>query len=207
MKIGMIFECQKGGPDQLVCESLVKRLKAEHNIEIELANSVTLANKRNLRESCGKHVAALLEIENCDRVIIVWDLEPSWKQRTPACRHEDKELILASIKSAGVTDLAKVHLVCIEKMLEAWLLADHRAIAATIQRQTSRSVNISAQRRSETVADPKQVLDRLFRNARTSGYKDYMHAKIIVEALPDLAKISRCATFKRFALKATGINL
>jgi hypothetical protein len=207
MKIGMIFECQKGGPDQLVCELLIKRLKAEHNIEIEVANSVTLANKRNLRESCGEHVAALLEIEKCDRVIIVWDLEPSWKQKTPACRHEDKELILESIKNAGVTDLAKVHLVCIEKMLEAWLLADHRAIAAAIKKQTSRSVDIPTQKRSETVADPKQILDRLFRNAKTSGYKDYMHARIIIEALPDLDKISKCTTFKRFALKATGINL
>ena len=36
------------------------------------------------------------------------------------------------------------------------------------------------------------------------AYVDRIHAKMIVEALPDLTRIKRCATFVRFAVKATG---
>jgi len=39
------------------------------------------------------------------------------------------------------------------------------------------------------------------------SYVDRIHARMIVEALPDLTRIRRCATFVRFEVKVTGRKL
>jgi hypothetical protein len=53
---------------------------------------------------------------------------------------------------------------------------------------------------------PKTRLIQLFKEKSGKPYSDRVHARLIVEALPDLARIKRCASFVRFAVKATGVT-
>jgi predicted secreted Zn-dependent protease len=45
------------------------------------------------------------------------------------------------------------------------------------------------------------------RHQNGHSYVDRIHAKKIVEALPDLTRLRRCETFVRFAEKVTGKKL
>src|SRR5947209_5078994 len=128
MKIGMVFECGPNGADKKVYEYLAKQLDPDIMIV-----SSTLGSKPRLIELCGTEAEALLEIAGCERVIIVWDLYPPWqKRRQRPCRFHDCKLIKDSLMKAGLTErqLQRVHLVCIEKELETFLLADKSAIEA-----------------------------------------------------------------------------
>src|SRR5438874_1493960 len=134
MRIGMIFECGPvrpdgtGAPDVKVYEFLAKQLLPK--VEIQ---SRTLNSKPGLIRDCGITSKLLLDVNHCDRVIIIWDLQPPWKgKKGKACRKEDCDAIRESLDRAGLTaeQLRCVHLVCMEHELETLLLADERAIAA-----------------------------------------------------------------------------
>lgn len=200
MKIGLILECAPEGPDQQVCEHLLGRLRPNADVL-----SVTLGNKLNLIARCGDAAAQLLA-EDCQRVIIVWDLYPPWRPRgEKPCRREDRQEIFTSLEQAGVA-LANVHLVCIREELEAWLLADRGAISTAISRMTGRRARIPDTKKPELVRNPKVKLDNIFRENTYRQYQGHNHAiRIIREA--DFNKIKRCPSFARFALKATGTQL
>ncbi len=198
MKVGLIFECGPQGADKAVCEHLARML--EPDIEI---SSVTLDSKPDLVRDCGEAAAALLD-EGCERVVIIWDLYPPWggKKQKP-CRRKDRENILQSLAQAGVNS-PHVYLVCIEKELEAWLLADERAIRAVLSRDTFEA-KVPRTKNPEQTTNPKKRLIKIFKeNGRNSGYTDLTDAIRIVRELTDLKKLKKCATFVRFAVKVTG---
>jgi len=200
MKVGMIFECGPHGPDQQVCEYLAQKLAPA--IEI---SSVTLDNKPNLVSECGE-AATLLLNAGCDRVVIVWDLYPPWREQGERpCRKEDREAIFQSLAQADVTSSC-VYLVCIREELEAWLLADERAISDVLSRPTH-SVSLNRIRGTERVSNPKKRLNRIFKEHSGRRYNDMIHARKIVKRLPDFNRIRRCSTFARFALKVADIAL
>ena len=98
MKVGMIFECGPNGADKAVCEQLAKMLKPDLEI-----SSVTLDNKPNLLSDCGDATALLLA-EGCDRVVIIWDLYPPWREKKQRpCRQEDRQAIMNSLQKAKVS--------------------------------------------------------------------------------------------------------
>ncbi|OGG56219.1 MAG: hypothetical protein A3F84_10135 [Candidatus Handelsmanbacteria bacterium RIFCSPLOWO2_12_FULL_64_10] len=197
MKVGMIFECGPDGADKKVCEHLARMLLPE--IEI---SSVTLGNKPKLISECGLAAAQLLG-EGCERVVIVWDLYPPWrKSGQRPCRRADREAIAQSLSRAGVRS-RRVYLVCIAEELEAWLLADGRAISAVLSKSTH-PVDVGDTKKPEQVSNPKKRLTRIFREKTGRLYVDRVHAEKIIQALSDLNRIKRCATFVRFAIKATG---
>ncbi len=194
MKVGLVFECGPDGPDQQVCEYLARELSP--GIEI---SSVTLDNKPNLVSECGEATVSLLD-EGCERVIIIWDLYPAWRARGERpCRKEDREAIFQSLAQAGVTS-PYVYLVCIEEELEAWLLADERAISDLLSRRTH-PVRLKRIRNTERVSNPKKRLNRIFKEHSGRRYSDLTDAKKIVERLPDFNRLRRCDTFVRFVLK------
>jgi hypothetical protein len=81
MKIGFIFECGPDGPDVQVCCHLARLLDPT----IQFISN-TLDNKKKLIENCGLVTKALLR--GCDKVIIVWDLYPAWREKgMKPCRH------------------------------------------------------------------------------------------------------------------------
>src|SRR5215207_1133514 len=148
-KIGMIFECGPDGPDKKVCSHFAGLLWPEAEIQ-----SVTLSDKKKLLTECGKDTATLLDA-GCQRVLIIWDLHPAWREARP-CLHEDREAIFASLREAKVTS-PNVHLVCIEEELEAWLVADGRAIAQVLS-TPAHPVRISHENRPDQVRNPKARL-------------------------------------------------
>ncbi len=198
MKVGMIFECGPQGADKKVCEYLAKRVRSDLEIKSE-----TLNDKPNLIAECGTVAAELLE-DGYERVVIVWDLYPAWRRGTRPCRKEDRDGIMDSLTSAGV-ELDKVALVCIEEELEAWLLADNRAISEVLSRPTHK-VNIGRQRNPQR-GNPKKRITKLFYENIGRPYRDLKYAEMIVQAIPDLQRIRRIDTFRRFALKVADVEL
>src|SRR5690349_9760961 len=153
--IGIIVECGPDGPDQQVAEHLAGRLAQDVRIRC-----VTLDNKPQLIERCGTAAAELLA-QGCHGVIILWDLHPAWRiKRQPPCRHTDRESIKASLDAAGVP-LDSAHLVCISEELEAWLLADGRALSSVLS-TAAHAVRIKSERNPDRVRSPKTKLTRIF---------------------------------------------
>jgi hypothetical protein len=193
----MIFECGPAGADKVVCELLAQRL--ESGVQII---SVTLDNKPKLLADCGQAAAGLLE-DGCERIIIVWDLYPPWREnKAKPCQKEDRQAIAQSLKKANVKS-KHVYLVCIKEELEAWLIADGRALSEVLSRP-AHLVKVPDTKKPDQTSKPKTKLMKLFQQNSGKPYSDRIHARLIVEALPDLNRINRCASFVRFAVKATG---
>ena len=190
--IGIIVECGPDGADKKVTEYLAGRVVpgVQHSC-------ITLDNKPQLIDRCGATAAELLA-QGCVGVIIVWDLHPAWRiKREPPCRRTDRELITASLVAAGVP-LARAHLVCVSEELEAWLLADGRAVSSVLS-TAAHAVRIASESRPDRVRAPKTKLNRIFQQNMHTTYVDRYHAIKIVQALPDLNRIQRSESFRRFA--------
>ena len=204
MKIGFIFECGPEGPDVQVCRHLVHKLDPT----IEFISS-TLDNKKKLVEDCGAVAKVLLD--ECEKVIVVWDLYPAWREKgMKPCRHEDRLAIFQSLQSEKV-DLDKIVLVCIQEELEAWLLADNRAVAAMLKplKHPHPVSRITKFPNPDIVSNPKKRLTRIFTQelGASRRYVDYQHAIKLAREISDFNKIRRSDSFQRFALKVAGLEL
>jgi hypothetical protein len=201
MKIGMIFECGPKGADPKVYEYLAKQLWPD--IEI---SSLFLDNKPNLIGQCGKVAKALLELESCERVLILWDLCPPWKEkRTKACRRNDCNLIRDSLTNAELTSqqLQCIHLVCIEKELETFLLADEQAISKYLTKlrgPTRGPCKVKRIKDPESHYNPKDVLYRIFQTNGCRKYEDLKDAEKMIK-LVEIEKLRVCSSFVRFEMK------
>lgn len=183
--------------DQKVYECLVGRLDST----IVVVRSITLGNKKTLIKQCGEVAKALLEIDKCEKVIIVWDLEPPWSKHPP-CRFNDCQSIKASLNAAQLTvqQLEYVHLVCVEKELETLLLADNQAIEKCLYKITGKSHNIGRLKNPEHQSNPKTRLTQIFKEHTGRKYEDRRHAEEIAK-LAKLTELRRCSSFARFAAK------
>lgn len=204
MKVGFIFECGPEGPDVRVCRHLVHKLDPA----VQFIPS-TLDNKKNLIEDCGAVAKTLLH--ECEKVIIVWDLYPAWREKgIRPCRHEDRLAIFRSLQTEQV-DVRLVFLVCIREELETWLLADHRAVSAMLQslKHPHPVSRISKFSNPDIIRNPKKRLTQIFTQELGSRqrYIDYRHALLIARKILDFNRIRRSDSFQRFALKATGVQL
>lgn len=204
MKVGFIFECGREGPDVKVCRHLFGQLKPG----VEFIPR-TLDNKPNLIEHCGAVARELLK--QCVKVSIIWDLFPPWRERgIKPCRREDRTAILQSLRSEGV-DLNKIVLVCIQEELEAWLLADHRAVSAMIAplKHPHPIGRISKFPNPDGIRNPKARLTKIFNQelGPKRRYVDYQHAIRIAEQIQDFQRLRRSDSFRRFALKVTCVAL
>ncbi len=204
MKVGFIFECGPEGPDVQVCRHLVYKLDPT----IEFVPS-TLDDKKRLVEDCGA-VAKIL-LNECEKVIIVWDLYPAWRPKgIKPCRYADRRSIFQSLQAENI-DLSKVFLVCIKEMLEAWLLADHRAVTAMLQqlKHPHPVSRISRFSNPDSIRNPKKRLTKIFTQelGPRRRYVDYRHALLIARQIADFTKIRRSNSFQRFALKVVGVEL
>jgi hypothetical protein len=154
-------------------------------------------NKRNLIQTCGAATANLMR-SRCDRVVILWDERPAWpRMGDPLCWHNDREDILRSLRLAGVA-VRHVHLVCIEREFESWLLCDQLMLSAVLSTETH-PVRVHAQKNPHRMGNPKGTMARLFRQHRGWGYVDVQHARDFARCLQDLGRLRQCDTFRRFA--------
>jgi len=161
----------------------------------------TLDNKRNLIAGCGP-VAAQLLADSCRGVLVIWDLFPPWRPKgAKPCRREDRRQIQDSLRQSGVK-ANQVALICIQEELEAWLLADGRALSAVLS-SPAHPARVSDVRRPDQVRNPKKHLGRLFKRHTGTLYTDRYHAIQIVRNLPDLNRLRRVPAFARFESKVT----
>jgi len=207
MSIAFIVE---GIPDEEVCSYLAKRIKPESAVK-----AFPLGKKPDLIKKCGPTAKNLLD-DGYDRVVVVWDLHPAeWqtnkvgkrqakrKQKSKACLKQDRDRILAALQDAGA-DLTRVYLVCIDAMLETWLLRDKRAVEMLLSTKT-RTYRIGRRLRLDREKDPKSLMTNIFKDAGRRGrkpYNDVNDAVKIAKCIPceaeDLKRLKKDKTFDRF---------
>lgn len=204
MKVGILVECGRQGLEDVVCRRLCELLQAATGVEFEI-EIVPMDNKARLILECGTAAARLLEA-GCDRVVVLWDERPAWpKSSERLCWHNDREDALNSLRQANLGG-RPVFLVCIEREFESWLLFDERMLSRVLSTD-AHPVRVSRQRNPDRMANPKGVMTTLFRRHRGWRYVDVQHAPYFARALENLSRIRRCATFRRFAEKVTGMSV
>jgi hypothetical protein len=207
MKLGLILECTPDGPDVHVCRRIIKMLNEQYNTNIELAKPATLLNKSGLMQRCGEAAKQFLETYECDRVVIVWDIDPPRKWARENGLVQDQAKISAALTAAKV-DQSKVFLAGINRELDSWLTADGDAIRDCISKLRNRNVTaVTGAHRPEENARPKDWLNVRFKERGMSSYQDYQHAKLIIACLSDFREIKRSDTFVGFVRKVADIEL
>ena len=195
MTVGFILEGGPSSPDKRVFKLLAERLRPGTEVAI-----IPLGPKQTLISRCGEVTAMLFE-KGCSCVIIVWDLYPAWGVHgSKPCLKKDRDAINESLAAAGVTS-SKVHLVCIHKMLEAWLLADEKALSAVLTKLRNHKITVPRVRRPEDPVKPKNVLSQIFGTLGGTKFQAYVHAEPIINEVKDLKKLDRCKSFTYFRLK------
>ena len=197
MKVGFVFECGPEGPDLKVVRNLAQRISP--NLQFE---PTTLDNKGKLLNECADAAEALLNIQKCEKVFIVWDLTPPDRG---ACRKEERDFILKQLQAKGLP-LDRIVLLCIEQELESWLIADGRALSSLLS-TAAHPVKIADTKNPDRKQNPKKALTKIFREKRGWYYVDRDFAESIVQRIPDFSKLKRSDTFKRFHDKLTNGNL
>jgi hypothetical protein len=194
----MLCECAPGGPDVEIGEHFVEAFIPEAEFI-----GVPMTNKANLMRDCGREVRRLIEREQCDIVFIVWDLAPPWpNQEENRCRHRDKEGIEQSLQAAyrnHTIPREKLILLCIEQMLESWVIADGEAVMERVRRRTHPPPRFNEPRRPDTDHDPKSRLISYFRQAGRQ-YNEHVDAVPILQRA-SLSKLRRSQSFKRLEEK------
>jgi hypothetical protein len=195
MKVGFIVECGPEGAETKVIPYIAQMVNPAIVPDV-----VPLDRKPILKEQCGRYVRELLD-RGCEKVLIVWDLLPDWGEYDGrGCLHVDRQEIFTSLQNAGIDGGdGRVHLVCIHAMLEAWLLADERALKAYLF-PGSHSDRVPRKKNTEDCKDPKAALNSLFKSlpCRISRYTDFTDAIKIAKELPDLRRLERLDSFQRF---------
>ena len=199
MKIGIICEGSIDS-DVLVFEYLIKKLNEKIRKEVKVLRN-PLGNKKDIFKFCGKVSKNLLEIDKCDKVIIIWDLSPSWKTEDPKkpCLKEDREKVFKSLNDEKI-DRSKVSLICIQAMLEAWLIADEEALIKFLSTK-SHSAEVNKVKNPEKEKDPKARLIKVFETNKGFKYEESRHAIKIIELVDTKKLYKRCLTYQRFEEK------
>lgn len=195
-KLGIILECDKGSADELVFTCLVRRLAPE--VELTFRR---LGNKKAVFLKGAEAAEALVSINKCDLVLVVWDLKPLWKEEDESvkdCKAECK-ILRTSFGSMSEETRAKIRLLCLSHELETWLLADAGALEEFFSKQTYKP-KIPAIKKLGTRTDPKAVLDGLFKTHRGARYRytDFTDAIKISQQWKSTSKLRKVQSFKRF---------
>ncbi len=201
LRIGIVVECGPGGLEDVLCRRICDLLRERTGVEFEV-DIVTMSNKARLIEGCGGTTRNLFD-RGCTRVVILWDEKPAWpKLGEPLCWHHDRESILANLHRERVTN-RPVHLVCIEREFESWLLFDHQMLSKVLS-TSAHPARVSPQRNPHRMPNPKATMTSLFSRHRGWRYVDVQHARDFARCLQNLNSLRRCATFRRFAERVIG---
>lgn len=201
-RVGILVECGRRGLEHILCLRICELLREQTGAAFQVDPVVPMDNKRNLIQNCGPVVGSLFA-SGCDRVVILWDERPAWPTAGEClCWHNDRRDILANLLQAQVIDRS-VHLVCIEREFESWLLFDHQMLSDVLSTKAHR-VRVDAQRNPDRMQNPKGTMTSLFRKHRGLRYVDVQHAADFARCLQSLKCLRHCASFCRFAQRITG---
>ena len=201
IKVGLLVESGPQGLEAIVCRRLCDLLNSESNAEIDV-DIVPMDNKFRLLEECATAANSLIQ-SGCERVVVLWDERPAWpKSNEKLCWHNDRQHAMEKLGTQN--DLSeRVHLVCIEREFESWLMFDHPMLSRLLSRPTH-SVSFPKQKRPDRNGNPKGTLTSKFQELARETYVDVVFARRIASQILSLNRIGRCMTFKRFASKLTG---
>ncbi|MCB1228140.1 MAG: DUF4276 family protein [Verrucomicrobiales bacterium] len=201
-KLGLVLECCREGADERVLRCLVRRLSPDTQVVVRAMN-----DKGSLFREGIQAAEALVTIEKCDRVFVVWDLHPEWEdeldpKRAIKCKDECEEL---RKQLAKVEQEDSIDLICIIKALETWVLADERALSEYFS-TPSHPASIPRIRKPQNDQDPKGHLMRLFTQfkGRNARYTDRLDAVRIIQKAPSTNRLSKVPSFKRLLEKLLG---
>jgi hypothetical protein len=200
-KVGILVECGRQGLETIVCRRICDLLRTHTRVQFEI-DIVPMDNKERLIQQCGAAVARLFD-DGCDRVVILWDQRPAWPDKKgPLCWANDRRDILASLAQAQLHD-RPVHLVCIEREFESWLLYDERMLSCVLSTDAHK-VRVATQRHPHKMKNPKGTMSSLFDQHRGWTYVDVQYARDFARCLQNLSRLRQCATFRRFGQRVTG---
>lgn len=205
MKLGFVFECSPGGGDIKVFQHILKLINPAFNFEANFHHAA-LKSKKELEKECGKEVRRLKEL-GCQKIFVVWDLIPVWKEDGTPCRHNDKEAIKKSLAAHNLKPNDIIFL-CVEKELEAWLIADEKALKDFFIIKNSMKNEITRVKTPDTHHDPKGLLSKyfkLYRGARS--FEPMIHTKPLLKNFTNVRNLRRSESFKRFYFKLVGTEL
>jgi len=200
MKLGLVLECDVGGPDELVLTCFARRL-----VPGTAVDPVTLGDKPSIFSKGVEAAQRLVETNGCDLVLIVWDLKPFLEGPPPAthCKHEAEVLRqrLAALKPATRD---KIRLLCLTWELETWFIADEKAVSAHLSTDAHKTKFKCSKPGDKT--DPKAILDKACKDARgnSRGYEDFKEAIRIACEIENTNKLQAIPSFGRFAELLTG---
>jgi hypothetical protein len=206
MKLGFIFECGPDGGDMKVFRHLSKMILAGIKVPFDEKKHFDyepLKSKPELLRDCGKAVHRL-KTSGCEKIFIVWDLFPAWrKDNEKPCRHDDKETIKNSLASHNLKPEDVIFL-CIEEELEAWLIADGRALNTYFSKPHRKVAEIKDNKNPDKAIDPKGILTGYFKLFKGRKYEGTIDAEPIIKQLPDFQRIRKSEIFLRFYQKLAG---
>jgi hypothetical protein len=183
MKVGMVLECTKGGPDAKIYPYVLQRLCPA----MQVVPPETMGNKKNLIDLGPEAAKILIEKEGCDLVLMIWDRMPKWGG-TGRCA--EMELALQGRLAQLGVNMSRVVQCCIDEMLESWIVADGRGVTAFLSTQNSHLGEF----KDAPPSNPKERLKKYY-----AGYNDFLHDLGIVQAMPDFDRAARKnASFGRF---------
>lgn len=194
MKLGLVLECDSGGPDELVLTCMARRLAPDISVEC-----VALGSKEQVFLKGPEAAEQLVTASGCDLVLIVWDLKPYWeKAKQKTCKAEVAEL-LPKLGNLSRATAAKIKLLCLTWELETWLIADDRAIKKHLSTDAHKSKFKC--RSPLDKHDAKAFLDGVCKTQRgpSRRYVDVREAIRIAQLIPDTTKIQGIPSYGRFA--------
>ena len=195
MRLGLIVE---GISDREVCEHILSEIEKRTSFSIDVEAS-PIGDFRTLKRECAPTAAQFLR-SNREHVIILWDLYPRWGDKDRTCARDVAE-IKRNLKHAGV-DLAKITLICIDKELETWLLADERALGKMLS-SPEHKVRVPRIKNPSSHTNPKKHMDRIFRKYKSKfpQYNPNEHAIKIAELVENCSRVEKIPSFARFVNK------
>ena len=193
MKLGLVLECDTGGPDELVLTCLARRLVPGITVQ-----AAALGSKEQVFLKGPETAAELVEASECDRVFVVWDLKPYWQAVAVLNCEAEAEELRGKLKGMKKNTADKINLLCLTWELETWLIADARAVNAHLSTPAHKSKFKCSSPLSKN--DAWAFLDRECKKHRgkTRRYVDVREAIQIVRLIPDTHRARGVPSFKRF---------
>lgn len=205
MKVGIICEGRLGGEDAQLFEHFARRIAPNASVK-----AFPQGTKPELIAEAGD-VAASLVATGYSRVLIMWDIMPRFGR--PDGELQDTQDIQASLASADMAAHPCLFLIAIHKELEAWLLADGPALSTVLSRP-AHPVTIAHTKNSDTVANPKKRLEKLFEQYNVpfgpqpmqGAYQPKLAAIRIAEQIPaNFGQLGKIGSFRKFGRSLTTI--
>ena len=156
-------------------------------------------------EDAVSRAAALVEVENCDLVLIVWDLKPLWEKPSAKKCVDEAALLGQQIAKLPAKTRSRIRLLCLTWELETWLLAEDRAVRDYLS-TAAHPCNFKAPGKLDKVTDPKAELNKAFvaHRGKSRRYVDWQEAIQLVSRWPDAGKVGKVESFHRFSRMLTG---